>query len=114
MCWTDKKERLMVKQLMKKMSQYKQASSFRKEIKQLQKQLKPLIEKSKGSLEEVSNPIAIDRLIRTTSFNGKTLENAEGILKNDFFIMNNLEIVSFEAEINWRFQHPNSSNTYQL
>src|SRR5699024_2338264 len=32
----------------------------------------------------------------------------------DFFIMNNLEIVSFEAEINWRFQHPNSSNTYQL
>ncbi|WP_190279403.1 heparinase II/III domain-containing protein [Ornithinibacillus gellani] len=104
----------MVKQLMKKMSQYKQASSFRKEIKQLQKQLKPLIEKSKGSLEEVSNPIAIDRLIRTTSFNGKTLENAEGILKNDFFIMNNLEIVSFEAEINWRFQHPNSSNTYQL
>lgn len=55
-----------------------------------------------------------DKLIKTTSPDNKTIERAEGILKNEFFLMNSLEVISFGENIDWNYQHHTSANTYRL
>ena len=66
---------------------------------------------NRGNLLKRIDP---DNLIKTSTPDDGTLKKADGILINDFFLMNSLEVISFGKTIDWNYNHPNSANTYRL
>ncbi|WP_170140651.1 heparinase II/III domain-containing protein [Oceanobacillus arenosus] len=53
-------------------------------------------------------------LIKPTIAHEDSIEWAEGILNNDFFLISSLEVISFGSKIDWNYKHHVSANTYQL
>jgi len=87
---------------------------YQKKIAKLESKVLRKSKKDKERLSDISRSIAIDSLIKTTKFNPKTLENAQKVLDNHLFLMNNLDVIKFEDEIDWNYQHTASPNTYSL
>ncbi len=78
------------------------------------KKLVKHIEISDDPSNDFYKKIEIDKLIKTTKINQKTIQIGNGILQNEFFFLGNLEKIKFEADIDWNYQHSNAANTYQL
>ena len=53
-------------------------------------------------------------LLTTTKKNKKTLEIADNIMHNNFYLMDGLDVIQFTDTIDWNYIHPKSSNTYKL
>lgn len=69
---------------------------------------------NENSLSTSVKYIEPKKLIKVSTPNERSLDRAESIMKNEFFLMNNLETISFDTKIEWNYSHHTSANTYQL
>lgn len=87
---------------------------FMNEIFTYEEKLKSFFIKSDKEFKDFITDLEIDSLIKTTSISEKTIDIADGILENKFFLMNSLDIITFEDEIDWNYKHDTAANTYRL
>lgn len=74
---------------------------------------------SKGVQHKMNTTININKsylkhLIKITSPNSDTLTHADLIMKDMFFLNDNLSIIDFTKGINWDYNHDVGPNTYKL
>lgn len=55
-----------------------------------------------------------DRILKLTSINDATIENADSIVDNQFILYGSLDSVTFKNGVDWDYKHHVSPNTYQL
>ncbi|WP_176330330.1 heparinase II/III family protein [Oceanobacillus rekensis] len=108
-----------ISNLFKNMQSSKKEEKFVKDIlfriNELESKVLELFDKEAlENKENLLKRIDPDNLIKTTAPDDGTLRKADGILVNDFFLMNSLEVISFGETIDWNYNHPNSANTYRL
>ncbi|WP_226618608.1 heparinase II/III family protein [Cytobacillus firmus] len=65
-------------------------------------------------VKNVKGEIDLSRILRLTTINSNTINNANSILKNQFVLQESLDILEFDNNIDWDYKHHVSSNTYQL
>ncbi|MFB4473896.1 heparinase II/III family protein [Oceanobacillus caeni] len=87
---------------------------LKKQILNCLKELRSHFKENNKDIKHSYQRIEVDNLIRTTSKSKKTIEIGEGILKNEFFFLGNLDKIKFGDTIDWNYQHNNAANTYQL
>lgn len=84
------------------------------EISYYEEKIEPYITQVDFASNNILKELNIDSLIKTTTINEKTISIANGILENKLFLMNSLDVISFDDKINWNYIHHTSANTYRL
>ena len=54
------------------------------------------------------------RITTSTKISSKTIEKADLILNDQFYLRKNLDMINFSDGINWDYQHPQNKKAYQL
>lgn len=58
--------------------------------------------------------ISINKIIKVNAINKDTVKTADLIMDNKLYLLNGLELLEYDENFDWNYQHHNSSNTYQL
>jgi len=73
------------------------------EISYYEEKIEPYITQVDFASNNILKELNIDSLIKTTTINEKTISIANGILENKLFLMNSLDVISFDDKINWNY-----------
>ncbi|RND01865.1 hypothetical protein EC501_01230 [Lysinibacillus halotolerans] len=60
------------------------------------------------------NDLNTTQIIKISSFNSTTIENANKILNNQIVVFSSLDVLDFSEGINWDYTHHTNPGTYQL